>query len=452
MPSHARVPIVVRKFSPRITHLKNRMLPSRIRAMKRVKEKIASRNLVLCFQIHQPCRIKKLSPEGVQAGIHCFDEESDQAIIQRIATHCYRPMNNMLLRLVRQHPEIRVCFAMSGTTIDQLSQYAPDVIASFKELVGTGCIDFLAETYFNSIAFMMEGDEFEVQIIEHCEKLIEVFGVRPSVFRNTNFVYNDSIGRRISMLGFRGVLIEGNEKTGKHVSPHFLYNHKDENGLKILMRNYRLSDDIAFHVHEWALTPETFISWLDQIPNDEKLINICVDYETFGEHNDMASGLSDFMESLFLLVAMQKQYRFALPSEIVEQYDAEGTMSLPEYTMISGSELTDWFGNDNQRKAFTLLDEVGSMVKNLNNPEFIRQWRSLQGCEHFSFMSEKADHSLSPYSSSLEAFDCYVRALECFKNHIQRNPEIINEILESDRRTLHAPEWAMKIEHGTYHH
>jgi alpha-amylase len=420
--------------------------------MKRGKQKRAGKNLVLCFQIHQPRRIKKLSPGDVEAGIHCFDEESDQAIIQRIATNCYLPMNDMLLRLVRQHPEIRASFAISGTTIDQLNQYAPDVIASFKELVATGCIDFLAETYFNSMAFLMEGDEFEVQIIDHCEKLIEVFGVRPLVFRNTNFVYNDSIGRRVSMLGFHGVLIEGSEKIWKNASPHLLYNHKDNNGLKILMRNYRLSDDIAFHVHEWALTPETFISWLEQIPKQEKLINICVDYETFGEHNSMASGLTDFMERLFLLVAMQKEYAFASPSEIVEQYEAERTISLPEYTMISGSELTDWFGNENQRKAFTLLDEVGSMVRNLNNPEFVKQWRSLQGCEHFYFMSDKADHSISPYSSSSEAFDCYVRALECFKNHIQRNPEIINETLESDRRTLHAPEWAMKIEHGTYHH
>ena len=420
--------------------------------MKNGKKNMTGRNLIFCFQLHQPRRIKKLSEHEAEAGLNCFDEESDQMVIQRIAKNCYLPMNQLLLRMIRQYPQIRICFSISGTTIEQLELYAPDALASFRELIETGCVDLLAETYYNSMAFLMEGDEFEVQIIEHCEKIVEVFGIRPTVFKNANFIYNDAIGRSISMMGFQVVIIEGNDRTWNHSSPHYLYEHKDHNGLKILMRNYRLSDDIAFHVRDWNLSPETFVSWLENIPEDEKLVNICVDYETFGEHNSGDSKLAEFIESVLLLVAMQNHYALSTPSEVVKKNQAVKNLPLPEYTMVNGSELNDWFGNEYQRQAFTLLDELGAIVKNLNNEEFIRQWRSLQGCEHFYFMSDKMDHSLSPFSSSAEAFQSYVRALTCFRNRIQRNPEVINEALESDRRTIHAPEWAMKIEHSSYHH
>jgi alpha-amylase len=416
------------------------------------KQNMTGRNLTLCFQLHQPRRIKKLSEREVEAGIDCFDHESDRIVVQRIARNCYLPMNQLLLRLIRQYPQIKVCFSISGTTIEQLQLYAPEAIESFKELIETGCVDLLAETYYNSMAFLMEGDEFEVQIIEHCEKLMEVFGMRPTVFKNANFVYNDAIGRRICMMGFRGVIIEGNDRIWNHSSPHHLYEHKDQNGLKIMMRNYRLSDDIAFHVRDWNLSPETFVSWLENIPEDEKLVNICVDYETFGEHNAADSKLTEFIESVLLLVAMQNHFTMEIPSEVVRRYHAVRALPLPEYTMVAGSELNDWFGNEYQRRAFTMLDELGAIVKNLNNHEFIKQWRTLQGCEHFYFMSDKMDHSLSPYHSSADAFQCYLRALICFKNRINRNPEVINEALESDRRTIHAPEWAMKIEHSSYHH
>jgi alpha-amylase len=421
--------------------------------MNSEKNLISDRQLVLCFQIHQPRRLKEFS--GTGEGSSWLDVQTDQKIMQRIARECYLPANALLLRLAERYPQIRISFSISGTAIEQMEEYAPEVLESFKTLAATGCVDFLAETYYHSMAFLMEGDEFEIQILEHAEKMVEHFGVRPAVFRNTNLIYNDDIGRRISMMGFQGVLTEGYGIGTGGKSPHFLYEHRDLNGLKILMRNPQLSDDIAFRValSDWHLTAEKYLSWLDAMPENEKLVTIAVDYETFGEHHKTSSGIFHFLENFLLLLSIGNGYKMATPAEITSLYKAHSPISIPGYIAVAGSDLSHWVGNQKQRDAFAGVIEIESAVKIQGDSELTRLWRYLQACDHFYHMADKADQAihLSPYNSSQEAYDHYMRVVNTLREKVNENipltvPEKLNEALESDRRNIHAPLWALNID------
>ncbi len=415
------------------------------------------RRLALCFQVHQPRRLKKHEP-GETAGVaDCFDDVLNREIMERMARQCYVPANNLLMRLIDQYPDLRFTFGISGTAIDQMELFAPEAIESFRKLAQTGCVDFLSEPYYHSLAFLMDGEEFEIQILEHAEKLYEHFQARPTVFRNTNLIYNDEIGRRISMMGFGGTLIEGN--ASRRTSPHFLYEHRDGNGLKLLLRNHHLSDDIAFRVAapEWNLTAEKFMSWLEEMPDDEKLVTIALDYGTFGEHHGAESGIFDFLERLLLLLAMQNNHRMITAGDAVTAFSARDEIAIPDYAMVEGCDLHDWVGNDRQREAFSAISELETPVKRLQDPAILSTWRNLQCSDHFFYMSEGPGAcALSPFASSQDAFHYFMSAAGTLKKATEdrepgtEDPERINETLEAERRNVNAPIWALSIDpqHG----
>jgi alpha-amylase len=422
--------------------------------MNSVEYPIDTRHLVLCFQVHQPRRLKKLAAADPAVETSWLDEKLDQAIMERIAKDCYIPANTLLLRLIEQYPQIRISFSISGTAIEQMEAYTPEVIESFRALAATGSVDFLSETYHHSLAFLMEGEEFEIQILEHAEKIYEHFGVRPSVFRNTNFIYNDDIGRRLAMMGFRGVLMEGNVHAIR-TCPHHLYEHRDFNGLKILMRNQNLSDDIAFRValSGWNLTAEKYMSWLEAMPENEKLVVVAIDYETFGEHHKADTKIFHFLEHMLLLIAIENSYEMSTPAEIV-QYKAAQAISIPDHVAVAGCDLSDWVGNQKQRDAFSALTALESGVKAKNDAAMLRLWRCLQASDHFYYMSDKTDHAirLSPYASSQDAYDQYMTVIHSLQNRIQTGAgaaaetEKINEAVEAERRNINAPLWALNID------
>jgi alpha-amylase len=422
--------------------------------MNTTEHPIDTRHLVLCFQVHQPRRLKKLTAADPAVETSWLDDKLDRAIMERVARDCYIPANNLLLRLIEQYPQIRIAFSISGIAIEQMEAYAPEALESFRALAATGSVDFLSETYYHSMAFLMESEEFEIQVLEHAEKIVEHFGIRPSVFRNTNLIYNDNIGRRIAMLGFHGVLTEGTARSVKD-SPHCLYEHRDRNGLKILMRNQRLSDDIAFRValSDWNLTAEKYMSWLEAMPEHEKLVTLAIDYETFGEHHKADTKIFHFLEHLLLLVAIENSYEMATPSDVV-QYQAVRAISIPDYVAVAGCDLSDWVGNEKQRDAFSALIAVESAVKEKNDADLLKLWRCLQASDHFYYMSDKIDHAmhLSPYASSQEAYDQYMSVIHSLQNRIHENAgavtgaEKINEAIEAERRNINAPLWALNID------
>jgi alpha-amylase len=411
-----------------------------------------NRQLTIVFRVHQPFRLKSSPISDPDSQPYCLNDKLDQEIMEHVARHCYIPTNALLLKLIEQYPQIKISFAISGTALEQMEMYAPQALEGFRALASTGSVDFLSVPYYQSLAFLMDGEEFEIQILEHAEKIQQHFGKRPEVFLNTNFIYNDDIGRRITMMGFNGVLTEGSDRM-RHVCAHHLYEHRDVNGLKLLLRNPHLSNDIAFHVAApyWNLTAEKYMSWLEAMPENEKLVNISVDYETFGEHNKPETGIFEFLEHILLMLAMQNNYRMATVSDITQRYAASRPLSIPDYVSISGSDLSDWVGNEMQREAFSMLISLETPVKKLNQRKLLHQWRALHAIDHFCYMSEKGSH-LSPYQSTQEAFHTYMSAINCLAQAVyegttlESDPEKINEAMEAERRNLNAPVWAMSID------
>jgi alpha-amylase len=398
--------------------------------MKNLHRHSAEKHLVLYFQVHQPLRLRRFKFFDIGSGSSYFDDSLNQEILERIARECYLPANVLLLKLIRKNPRVRVAFSISGITLDQLEEYTPEVLDSFRALAETGCVEFLAETQYHSLACMIPGQEFEEQILEHSEKLYQFLGVRPKVFRNTELIYNDEIGKRVANLGFNGIFCDGVEKILGYQSPHHLYEHPDEKSLKILLRNYRLSDDIAFRFRQGgeALTVEKYLSWLNGIPAEQSLVNVAMDYETFGEHQKKSSGIFLFLEELITRVSRQKKWRMATPSEAIGMEQAKRQLSVPVHVSWADRErdLSAWLGNPIQQDAFDTLAGLEAKIKRTNDPIFLKCWRLLQTSDHFYYMSTKKDddgnvHSyFSPYPSPYEAFINYMNVVSDFTMLVNR--------------------------------
>lgn len=398
--------------------------------MKNLQQHVAEKHLVLYFQVHQPLRLRRFNFFDVGSGSAYFDDRLNQEILERIARNCYLPTNMLLLKLIKKNPGLRIAFSISGITLDQLEQHTPEVLHSFRALAETGCVEFLAETQYHSLACMIPGQEFEEQIVEHSEKLFQHVGVRPTVFRNTELIYNDAIGRRVAGLGFKGIYCDGIEKILGYRSPHHLYEHPDESHLKILLRNYRLSDDIAFRFRQGdqSLTADQYLSWLNGIPAGQSLVNVAMDYETFGEHQKKSSGIFSFLEELFTKLSNSENLRMTTPSEAIEREKSKETLSVPVHVSWADRErdLSAWLGNPIQQDAFETLIGLKDKVRRTNDPLLLKCWRLLQTSDHFYYMSTKKGddgnvHSyFSPYPSPYEAFINFMNVVSDFTMLLNR--------------------------------
>jgi len=275
----------------------------------------------------------------------------------------------------------------------------------------------------------MPGKEFETQIQKHAEKIYEHFGVRPIVFRNTELIYNDDIGRSISKLGYTGVMTDGLERILGKRSANHVFQHPDREQLKILLRNYRLSDDIAFRFTEGGkmLSVEKYMSWLNALPQQEGVTNLAMDYETFGEHQKKQTGIFKFMEDLLSRLAKSKNLEMLTPSQAIQKLQPHSVLSVPNFISWADQErdLSAWLGNEMQRDAFDSLLKLEFDIKNLNDPVILDQWRNLQTSDHFYYMSTKKGGDgvvhkyFSPYPSPYEAFINYMNILTDFSMRVQ---------------------------------
>jgi alpha-amylase len=390
---------------------------------------VPRRNLVLYFQVHQPKRLGNIRFFDIGNGTPLYHNEMDREIIQRIANKCYLPANELLLHLINENPDIKVAFSISGIMVEQLEEYAPDVLKSFRDLALTGNVEFLSETYYHSLACMIPGKEFEVQVLKHAEKMYEHFGVRPSVFRNTELIYSDDIGKRISRLGYTGVITDGVERVLGQRSPNHVYQHSEQEQLKILLRNYRLSDDIGFRFIEngKTLSAAKYVSWLENAPAQEEVITLAMDYETFGEHRKKETGIFTFLEEALTRIAESDVLQFATPSKVIANVKAHDILTVPYFISWADQErdLSAWLGNEMQRDAFDNITRLEFDVKNIGDPELLNIWRGLQTSDHLYYMSTKkgsdgmVHNYFSPYNSPYEAFINFMNVLTDFSMRIK---------------------------------
>ena len=389
----------------------------------------STRNLIFYFQVHQPKRLKPMRFFDIGSGQNCVNDSLNREIAERVAKSCYLPANSILLKLIKKYPQIKINFSISGVTLEQFEEYTPEVLDSFKALADTGSVEFLGETYYHSLASEMPGHEFEIQALKHAEAIERHFGKRPSVFRNTELIYNDEIGRRASMLGFNGIFTDGVAKlVGNNKSVHQLYHHPTETNFKIFLRDFQLSDDIAFRFshHNEKLTPEKYLTWLGEIPAYDRVVNIAMDYETFGEHQKKDSGILEFFKKLLTLIAKNNTYSMLTASEAVTTVKSHSALSATQTVSWADQErdLSAWLGNDMQRDAFHSLLKLEKQVKALADNELLKYWRQLQTSDHFYYISTKRGSDgtvhdyFSPYPSPYEAFINYMNVLTDFSTHL----------------------------------
>lgn len=386
------------------------------------------KSICFYFQVHQPFRLRTYRFFDIGEDHQYFDEYRNRYIMQRVAEKCYLPMNQVLLDLINEFGKaFKVSFSISGTALEQFRMYAPAVLESFQRLAATGCVEFLAETYSHSLAALKSKDEF-IRQVEMQRKLVrDLLGQDPVTFRNTELIYSDGIGEMVAEMGFKTQLTEG----AKHVlgwkSPNFMYCNAINPKLKILLKNFRLSDDIAFRFSQqswdgWPLTSEKYVGWLNEVDPAQETVNLFMDYETFGEHQWPETGIFEFMRALPGRVFSHSPFTFNTPSEVSAQLQPVAAINVPYPISWADEErdLTAWLGNDLQDDAFHRLYEFEEKVKRCGDEDLLRDWTYMQTSDHFYYMCTKwfsdgdVHKYFNPYNSPYEAYVNFMNILSDF--------------------------------------
>jgi alpha-amylase len=354
--------------------------------------------------------------------------------MRKIADKCYLPANEIILDLIQKHKgKFKIAFSISGLAISQFRLYAPEVLDSFRQLAKTGMVEFLAETNSHSLVSLRSRSEFERQVTNHRKMLNEFFGVEATSFRNTELIYSDTIGSWVADMGFKSMLTEG----AKHVlgwkSPDFLYCNSINPRLKVLLRNFVLSDDIAFRFsnkgwNEWPLTADKYASWINKLAPKSELINIFIDYETFGEHNWKETGIFDFLSHMPGAILKKTPFRFMTPTEIAETYQPVSAINIPSPISWADEErdITAWLGNEMQVAALDKLYSLAGKVNKCEDELIKKDWEYLQSSDHFYYMATKffsdgAVHAyFNPYETPYDAFINYMNVLSDFEIRLKR--------------------------------
>lgn len=373
------------------------------------------RAIVLYLHVHQPFRIRHYSIFDAGLSHNYFDTfEGDRTnnadIVKKVAHKSYIPTNERLLRMLHDNPEFKLSMSITGTLLEQFEMYAPEVLESFKQVIATGRVEIVAETYHHSLAFFYSRSEFEAQVQMHKDKVQELFGVTPTAFRNTELSYNNDLAYWADQAGYKAILCEGWDPVLGWRSPNFAYRPAHTENIKLLTKNYKLSDDIAFRFsnREWSefpMTVDKFMLWTKD-SWDQPLINLFMDYETFGEHQWEDSGIFDFLEHLPKAWLATPEHTFMTVTEAAEAYDAADAIDCPQTITWADTErdLTAWLGNKMQQGSIQALYALETPVKATHDDTLINDWRKLQTSDHFYYMCTKwwSDGDVHAYFSPYE--------------------------------------------------
>ncbi|MDH6358362.1 alpha-amylase [Parabacteroides sp. PF5-9] len=397
------------------------------------------------FQIHQPFRLKRYRFFDIGNEHYYYDDFQNEEIIRRIAERSYIPANRAILEMIKSSGgKFKVAFSITGTALDQMEIYTPEVIDSFKELLATGNVEFLSETYAHSLSSLGDPDEFKKQVKEHRDKVYNIFGVKPKVFRNTELIYSDEISELVYDMGYKYMLTEG----AKHIlgwkSPNYVYTSDTQPHLKLLLRNSRFSEDLSMRFNnyswnEYPLTADKYISWIASTPESEQVINLFMNYEVLGSLNAAETGIFDFFKALPRFAA-EKGISFSTPSEVFSLLKPIDSISVP-YPMSWAGEEKDcnlWMGNVLQQEAFRKINTIGERVRLAEDRRLKQDWNYLQSSDHFFYMSTRNIGNFSPYENPYDAFNNYMNVLSDFIVRVNAQfPETIeNEELNSLLMTI----------------
>jgi alpha-amylase len=381
------------------------------------------------FQVHQPFRLKRYRFFDIGHDHYYYDDYSNESIMRKVADKCYIPANKIILDLIQKHKgKFKVAYSLSGLAINQFRLYAPEVLDSFRSLAATGMVEFLAETSSHSLASIKSRSEFERQVNLHKELLKEFIGIEPTSFRNTELIYSDEIGSWIADMGFKSVLTEG----AKHIlgwkSPNFLYCNSINPRLKVLLRNFVLSDDIAFRFSnrnwsEWPLTADKYAGWVNKLAPVSEVLNIFLDYETFGEHNWKDSGIFDFLIHMPASILKKTPFKFMTPTEVADSLQPVSAINIHSPISWADEErdITAWHGNELQVAALDKLYSLSRKVNKCEDQTIRKDWAFLQSSDHFYYMATKffsdgAVHAyFNPYETPYDAFMNYMNVLSDFE-------------------------------------
>ena len=402
------------------------------------------------FQIHQPFRLKRYRFFDIGNDHYYYDDFANDDIITRIAHRSYIPAAESLLRMIEQYPHFRCALSITGTALEQFELYVPEFIDLLKKLAATGRVEFLAETYAHSLSSLSDPEEFVAQVKMHDDKINDLFGVRPKVFRNTELIYCDEMAPMILDMGYKGVITEG----AKHIlgwkSPDYVYSAASAPKLKILLKNSKMSDDISFRFSntDWdayPLTADKYMDWIASTPQDEQIINLFMNLETFGEMQPRETGIFQFLEALPHFAA-ERGIDFWTPTEAVTKLKAVGELSIlhPISWADEARDTSAWLGNKLQQEAFDKLYSVSERVRLCDDRRLKQDWNYLQASDHFYYMSTKhmadgAVHShFSPYETPFQAFTNYMNVLADFIVRVEEQYplSIENEELNSLLTTI----------------
>ncbi len=386
-----------------------------------------SKAIVLYLHVHQPYRVRHYTIFDAGVDHRYFDAPyddptSNERIMHKIAEKSYLPTNHRLLQILKDHPKFKLSLSITGTVIEQMEAWAPEALESFRELVKTGRVEIVGETYHHSLAFFYSKEEFETQVKMHEKKVQEVFGQTPKVLRNTELAYNNDVAYWADQAGYKGILAEGWDKILGWRSPNFVYEPTYTKNVKLLLKNYRLSDDIAFRFGDrnwegWPLTADKFTSWLHE-SGDATNFNLFMDYETFGEHQWHDTGIFDFLEHLPKEWLQHKGQTFMTVSEAIDAFEPKDRVDVPQTVTWADTErdLSAWLGNSMQSSAITALYDLEKQILETEDLVLIEDWRKLQASDHFYYMCTKwfSDGDIhayfSPYSNPYDAFIAFNNA------------------------------------------
>ena len=377
--------------------------------------------------MHQPYRIRKYSVFDI-GNDNYFDKIKNGEIMRKVALKCYLPTNKLMLELIKKYKgKFKVAYSISGMALEQFEEYAPEVIDSFRRLVDTGCVEILSETYYHSLSYLYSKKEFDEQVKMHKKKIKKLFNYKPKVFRNTELICSNDMVKYIEKKGYKGILAEGADHILNGRSPNFLYGSVSAGKIKMLLKNYKLSDDVAFRFSDknwvcYPLTAKKFAKWINDINGNGEVVNLFMDYETFGEHQWEDKGIFDFLYHLPGELLKHEDNGFLTPSEVVDKYEVKDKVDMHNIVSWADIErdLSAWLGNKMQQSSIKELYLLEKMVKDSKDEELLEKWRKLQTSDHFYYMCTKwfndgdVHKYFNPYDSPYDAYITYMNILNDF--------------------------------------